>query len=114
MAVVHQHKDKVWLVLDYCELNQHIDAFTTDADICAAKLREWHQQDSNMSLLNLQKVYLQIRIDELLWPFQAIIFHCRRYCLTSLGFGLNVAPIIMKTIEKQHHAKRCMLAAPRQ
>ena len=27
-----------------------------------------------------------------------VVFHCKKYCLTRLGFGLNVVPQIMKTI----------------
>ena len=53
-----------------------------------------------MALLDLWKAYLQIWIHEMLWPFQTIIVKERRYCLIQLGFGLNVAPLIMKVIIK--------------
>ena len=33
-----------------------------------------------------------------LWTFQVIRFKGRQYCLTRLGFGLNVAPKIMSAI----------------
>ena len=98
MAVVQQNKDKVRPVLDYRELNQYVDAFTADADVCASKLREWRQQGANVSLLDLRKAYLQIQVDESLWPFQTVMYKGKRYCLTRLGFGLNVAPLVMKTI----------------
>ena len=98
MAVVQQNKAKVRPVMDYRELNQYVDAFTADADVCASKLREWRQQGANVSLLDLRKAYLQVRVSESLWPFQTVMFKGRRYCLTRLGFGLNVAPQIMKTI----------------
>lgn len=51
-----------------------------------------------MSLLDLHKVYLQIRVNESFWPFQTVMFTGRTYCLTILGFRLNVAPQIMKTV----------------
>ena len=92
MAVVQQYKDEVRPMLD-----QHVDAFTADADVCTAKLREWCQQGSNVCLLDLQKAYLQVRVVESLWPFQTVIFRGRSDCLTRMGFGLNVVPI-MKTI----------------
>lgn len=41
LVVVQPTKDKVRPVMDYIELNQHVDAFTTNADVCATKLREW-------------------------------------------------------------------------
>ena len=41
MAVIQQSKQKVRPVLDYQELNDHVDPFTAHADICTEKLREW-------------------------------------------------------------------------
>ena len=84
--------------MDFRELNQHIDAFTADSDVCAEKLREWSQQGTNVAVLDLAKAYLQIRIHDSLWPYQTVIFKGRRYCLSRLGFGLNVALLIMKAV----------------
>ena len=98
MAVAQHNKAKVRPVMDYRELNAHVDAFTANADVCANKLREWRQLGSNVCLLDLRKAYLQVRVSETMWPFQTVVFAGRRYCLTRLGFGLNVAPQIMKTI----------------
>ena len=61
MAVLHQNKTKVRPVMDYQEINHHVDAFTANADVCAAKLHEWRQNDANVSLLDLRRAYLQIR-----------------------------------------------------
>lgn len=44
MAIVHQNKLKVCPVMDYRELNLHVDAYTTDADVCTRKLREWRSK----------------------------------------------------------------------
>ena len=86
--------------MDYRELNQHVDTFTANADVCVAKLREWRQKRSNVALLDLKRASLQIRVHESLWPFQTVMIKGKRYCLTHLGFGLNVAPIIMTAIIK--------------
>ena len=86
--------------MDYQELNQHVDAFTMNPDVCAAKLRERRQKRSNVALLDLKRAYLQIRVYESLWPFQMVMIKRKRYCLTCLGFGLNVAPLIMTAIIK--------------
>ena len=51
-----------------------------------------------MSLLDLRNAYLQIHGDKALWPFQTAIFRGQCFCLTWLGFGLNVAPLIMKSV----------------
>ena len=51
-----------------------------------------------MSLLDLQNAYLQIYVDKVLWPFQKVIFKGQHFCLTWFGFGLNVAPLIMKSV----------------
>ena len=40
MAIVQPSKGKVHTVMDYRELNEHVDAFTADVDLCAVNLRE--------------------------------------------------------------------------
>ena len=84
--------------MDYWELDQYVDTFTADANVYASKQREWHQHGANVSLLDLRRAYLQVRVSESLWLFQTVMFAGKRYCLTRLGFGLNVAPQIMKAI----------------
>ena len=98
MAVVQEQKQKVRPVLDYRELNSFVDAFTANAEVCMQKLREWQRQGVNVLLLDLQNAYLQIHVDKALWPFQTVIFRGQRFCLTQLGFGLNVVPLIMKFV----------------
>ena len=98
MAVVQQSKSKVRSVMDYRELNQYVDTFMADADVCASKLQEWCQHGPNVSLLDLRRAYLQVRVSESLWPFQTVMFASKRYCLARLSSGLNVAPQVMKTI----------------
>ncbi|KFD45051.1 hypothetical protein M514_14072, partial [Trichuris suis] len=49
-------------------------------------------------LIDLKDAYLQIHVDEALWPYQTVEIKGSRYCLTRLGFGLNVAPLVMKTV----------------
>jgi len=98
MAVVQQNKAKVRPVMDFRELNTYVDTFTASADVCADKLREWRQQGTNVTVIDLRKAYLQVHVHESLWPFQTVIFRGQRYCLTRLGFGLNVAPSIMKAV----------------
>lgn len=100
MVVIQQNKGKVRPVLDFRELNTRVDAFTAYADVCAEKLREWRKQGVNVSVIDLEKAYLQIRIHHSLWPYQTIVFKRRRYCVTRLGFGLNVTQLIMKAVLK--------------
>ena len=85
-------------MLDFREVNQYIDAYTGDADVCADKLREWRKMGTQVSMVDLAKAYLQVRVKEKLWPYQTVVFKGTRYCLTRLGFGLNVAPLVMKAI----------------
>ena len=98
MAVIQQNKEKIRPVLDYQELNDHVDPFTARADICTEKSREWQRAGSNVSVLDLCKAYLQVRKHQSLWSYQTVLFKGRRYYLTRMGFGLNVAPSIMQTI----------------
>ena len=98
MAIIQQNKQKVRPVMDFREVNSHVDTFTAEADACGEKLREWRKMGDNAALLDLHKAYLQIRVDKSLWPYQTVIVDGVRYCLTRLGFGLNVAPSVMKAV----------------
>ena len=98
MAVTQKNKGKVRPVLDYRELNTHVETHTADADVCANKLREWRRMGRNIALLDLRKAYLQVRVHRSLWPYQTVVFRGQRYCLTRLGFGLSIAPMVMKTV----------------
>ena len=98
MVVVQKNKNKVRPVLDFRELNKHIEPFTANADVCADKLREWRRQGRNVALVDLSKAYLQIAVHEDLWPYQTVKYRGQRLCLTRLGFGMNVSPVIMKAV----------------
>ncbi|KFD56667.1 LOW QUALITY PROTEIN: hypothetical protein M513_02343 [Trichuris suis] len=100
-AAVQRNKNKARPVMDFRELNGYIDMFTAESDVCAQKLREWRRQGVNVSIIDLKNAYLQTRIDESLWPYQTVVFRRRRYCLTRLGFGLNVAPLVMRAVLKR-------------
>ena len=56
-------------MLDYLELNDHVDPFTARADKCTEKLKEWLPAGSNVSVLDLRKTYLQS-----LWSYQTVLF----------------------------------------
>ncbi|XP_065668044.1 uncharacterized protein LOC136088283 [Hydra vulgaris] len=63
-----------------------------------ADYREWRRMGNKPATIDLRKAYLQLKTDKSLWPFQTVVFRNKRYCLTRLGFGLNVAPMIMKSV----------------
>uniref|UniRef100_A0A5S6Q0X4 RNase H domain-containing protein n=1 Tax=Trichuris muris TaxID=70415 RepID=A0A5S6Q0X4_TRIMR len=98
MAIVQRNKGKVRPLMDFRELNEHIATFTASADVCASKMRDWRKQGTNVSMIDVKDAYLQVRVDEALWPYQTVVVKGRKYCLTRLGFGLNVAPQVMKTV----------------
>lgn len=98
MAVTQPNKEKVRPVLDFRELNQHISSHTANSEVCGAKLRAWRRLGNNLSIVDLRKAYLQVHVDSSLWRYQVVEHKGRRYCLTRLGFGLNVAPKIMAAI----------------
>ncbi|KAK8388706.1 hypothetical protein O3P69_020597 [Scylla paramamosain] len=47
-------------------------------DGCADQLREWHRHGVNVSVLDLRKAYLQLRIEQQVWLFQAMMVRERR------------------------------------
>ena len=98
MAVKQKNKTKVRPVLFYRELNSHVVPHTADADVCADTLRKWWRDGTNVAVIDLKRAYLQLRTSRSLWPFQTVVVNGERYELTRLGFGLNVAPLIMKAV----------------
>ena len=98
MAVVQRNKEKVRPVLDFRELNSHLSLHTAEADVCSEKIREWRRHGQKTALLDLRKAYLQIHVHPSLWPYQTVMFKGKRYCLTRLGFGLSIAPLVMKKV----------------
>ena len=98
MAVVQENKQKTRPVLDYRELNTFVSSHTAESDVCAEKLRQWRKMGESVTMIDLRKAYLQIRIHPSLWKYQVVKYKEHFYCLTRLGFGLNVAPKIMTSI----------------
>ena len=98
MAVTQPAKDKVRPVLDYRELNQYLRPHTADADVCCEELRRWRRHGDRVAVIDLKKAFLQLHVDPALWTYQTVVVGERRYCLTRVGFGLSVAPLIMKAV----------------
>ena len=61
-------------------------------------MRKWRRHGTNLAVVSMKRAYLQIRADRRLWPFQTVMVGGRRYALTRVGFGLSVAPLIMKRV----------------
>ena len=93
MAIVQHNKGKVLPVMNYCELNDHVETYTTRADVYSQKLRDWYWKGSD-----IRKAYFQVHVHRSLWPFQTMMVKGQRYCLTRMGFGLNINPSIMQAI----------------
>ena len=55
----------------------------------------WHSENW---MTWLWKAYLQVHVLQSLWLFQIVMVKGQRYCLTRMGFGLNVDPSIMQAI----------------
>lgn len=98
MAVTQENKGNVRPVLDFRELNDFVSSHTGSSVVCSEKLRKWRKLGTNLTLIDLKKAYLQVHVDPNLWQYQVVVFKGVKYCLTRLGFGLNVAPKVMTAI----------------
>lgn len=99
MAVTQKNKEgKVRPVMDFRELNERLSPHTADADVCGEKVREWRRRGRDIAMIDLRKAYLQINVAQSLWAYQTVVFGGQRYVLRVLGFGLSIAPIVMKKI----------------
>ena len=63
MAIEQDNKSKVRPVLDYRELNGHVNVHTADADVCIDTLRKWRRNGANVAVVDLKRAYLQLRTD---------------------------------------------------
>ena len=100
MAIEQSNKQKVRPVMDYREFHYYITAHTAEADVCAEQLRRQRRRGKNVTIVDLRRAYLQLHVDERLWPFQTVLIDGTRYCLTRMGFGLSVAPEVMRAVVK--------------
>ena len=98
MAAIQVNKDRVRPVLDYREINSFISAFSAKADVCAEKIRTWRKMGVNAIIMDLRNAYFQLFVDKSLLPYQTVQFKGRRFALTRVGFGINVAPLVMTEI----------------
>ena len=102
MAVVQENKKRVRPVLDFRELNEFVECHTgSEVAVCDETLRQWRRLPGNLKLVDLKSAYLQIHVDESLWPYQQVLYKGQSYCLTRLGFGLSCAPRIMTRILRE-------------
>ena len=81
MAVVQPSKAKVRPVMDYKELDEHVDAFTADADICAAKVKGVVPARSKCSPSRRMKSLFVSLFPNRCGHFKLLI-RGKRYCLT--------------------------------
>ena len=98
MAVAQTSKGKIRPVLDYRALNEFVSSHTAESLVCADKLRKWRRMGRSLAIVDLRRAYLQVEVDRDLWPYQVIKHDGQSWCLTRLGFGLSVAPKIMRRI----------------
>ena len=56
---------------------------------------------SNLAIVDLKSAYLQIHVAKDLWNYQVVRFYGQNYALTRLGFGLNVAPKIVRKVKTE-------------
>ena len=65
------------------------------------KLREWRRKSKKFAILDLSDAYMQIRVDQAMWRFQSCTINGKKFALTRMGFGLNIAPTIMAEIVRK-------------
>lgn len=70
---------------------------TADNEVRADRLRESRHKSSRTVLLDLRKAYLQLKVNERLWSFQAVRFRE----VTRLGFELSVGPRIIDVVKNR-------------
>ena len=98
LAVEQEQKGKVRPVMDFRELNGHVESYTGDSDACSETTRKWRAMKGQLAMLDLRSAYLQLHVREDLQQFQMVQHKGEFFRLTRLGFGLNCAPKIMTAV----------------
>ncbi len=94
------HKStKVRPTLDYKLINPFIlcRESVSQSEICHKVLREWRKYQTAF-LVDVEKAYMNVHAAKHLLPFQAVWVHGKLYCMTRMGFGLNIAPRVLKVL----------------
>ena len=65
--------------------------------MCADIIRKWRRHGTRIAVIDL-KSESSAETEQNLWPFQTVMVNGQRYALTRVGFGLSVAPLIMKGV----------------
>ncbi|XP_037093010.1 uncharacterized protein LOC119112829 [Pollicipes pollicipes] len=98
MAVQQCIKSKVRPVMGYRKLNSFVPTHRADTDVCADQLWRWRRHGANVAVVDLKRAYLQVHVEERLWPFQTVMIRGQRFRLTRLAFSLNIAPMVIKAV----------------
>lgn len=85
-------------VLDFCELNGHINACIAHADICVQKLREWQKKAPTCQCLSSEGLTYRCVCAPILVAITDLTLKEKKYCLICMGFGPDLAPSIMWAI----------------
>lgn len=95
VQLVQENKGKMRPVLDFRELNSHLSPHTADVDVFSKNVSKWRGRGQSVALVDFRKAYLQIHVDQSLWPYQTAVFQGHLYCLTRLCCGLSIAPLVI-------------------
>ena len=98
--VVQTHKNtKVRPTLDYAILNPYIKNhnFVSQSEICHEALRKWRRYKTAY-LVDVEKAYMNVYVSPKLYPYQVVQVDQKVYAMTRMGFGLNIAPRVLKCL----------------
>ena len=94
MTVIQKNKQKVCPEFDYGELNCFVDAYTANSEVCAQSCKNGNDKGP-MCLCWVKGKSVSA---DTCWQGTVALPNCKRYCLTWLGFSLNVAFLVMQPI----------------
>jgi hypothetical protein len=101
--VIQLHKTtKVRPALDYSILNPYIKNtnFVSQSEVCHISLQRWRKL-AVAYLVDVDKAYMNVEVDRSLYPYQVVEVDGAQYAMTRMGFGLNVAPRVLKCLIQQ-------------
>ena len=79
MVIQQVRKNKLYPVLDFKQLNEHVSSHSGGSAICDDTIRRWRKVGTNLTLIDLRKAYLQLHVDSSLWKHQVVCFKGSNY-----------------------------------
>jgi transposase InsO family protein len=97
--VVQLQKRNVRPTFDYSIINPYIKnpSIVAENEVCHESLRKWRRMNVAF-LVDVERAYMNVTIHPKLYRYQVVKWNGQKFVMTRMGFGLNIAPRVLKCL----------------